>query len=251
MVGISRNNERPATDRWFTATHWSVVLAAARKETPQAAESLEQLCRTYWPALYAYIRREGYGAAEAEDLTQDFFAHLLRHDFLARVNQPQGKFRSFLLTWLKHFLADARDKAQAQKRGGGLLLSLEAFADEERARCEPVDGLTPDQVFDRCWAETLLARAQARLRDEYVARGRRELFELISDLEPGTHGEIGYAAIGQRLGLSAGGVKTAVHRLRRRYREILREEVAQTVSRPEEMEEEVRHLLTVGRPRGG
>jgi len=231
---------------WFTTTHWSVVLAAKDKDSPQATEALEQLSRHYWPPLYAYIRREGYERTEAQDLTQEFFARLLAKDYLQHLRHREGKFRSFLLTFLKHFLSDERDKAGAQKRGGGkTFVSLDETSAEDRYLDASSNGLSPEQIYDRRWAQTVMERALSRLRDEYVAGGKAELFEQLKDIQPGEHGEASYAEIGARLGLAKGTIASAVHRLRKQHREILREEIAQTVARPEEIDEEIRNLLVV------
>ena len=239
-----------ATDRGgashFADTHWSVVLAAREEGSSRAADAMEKLCRTYWRPLYAYVRRQGHNPEEAEDLTQEFFAKLLAKDYLQHLQHREGKFRSFLLTFVKRFLSDERDKAGAQKRGGGKsLISLDETSAEETYLNEPRNDLSPDQIFDRRWAQSVMARALSRLRQEYVAGGKGELFDQLKDIQPGEHGESSYAEIGARLGLAVGTVKSAVHRLRRRHREILREEIAQTVARPEEIDEEIRNLLTV------
>ena len=231
---------------YFTETHWSVVLAAKEEGSSRAAEAMEKLCRTYWRPLYAYVRRQGHNPEEAEDLTQEFFAKLLAKDYLQHLRHQEGKFRSFLLTFVKRFLSDERDKAGAQKRGGGkTFISLDDTSAEERYLNEPRNDLSPDQIFERRWAQTVLERALNRLREEYVAGGKQALFEQLKEIQPGEHGESSYAEIGARLGLAEGTVKSAVHRLRRRLRELLREEIAQTVARPEEIDEEIRNLLAV------
>jgi RNA polymerase sigma-70 factor (ECF subfamily) len=239
----------PPTDpsgRVFATTHWSVVLAAKTGSSPTSDEAMEKLCRAYWPPLYAYIRREGHGATEAQDLTQEFFARLLAKDYLQHLRHQEGKFRSFLLTFLKHFLSDQRDKAGAQKRGGGkTFVSLDETSAEERFLAAPLNGLSPDQIFERRWAQTVMERALNRLREEYAAGGKAVLFDELKDIQPGVHGESSYAEIGARLGLAEGTIASAVHRLRKRHREIVREEIAQTVARPEEIDEEIRNLLAV------
>ena len=230
----------------FADSHWSVVLAAKAEGSAQAAEALEKLCRTYWRPLYAFVRRQGHSPEAAEDLTQEFFAKLLARDYLQHLRHCDGKFRSFLLTLVKHFLADERDRVNAQKRGGGkTFVSLDDTMAEERHLRGANNALSPDQIFERRWAQTVMERALNRLRGEYVAGGREALFEQLKDIQPGEHGESSYAEIGARLGLAEGTVKSAVHRLRRRHRELLREEIAQTVARPEEIDEEIRNLLTV------
>ena len=236
----------PLTNQWFVTTHWSVVQAATAEDLAKAAAALETLCRTYWPPLYAYIRRDGHSAEDAQDLTQEFFARLLEKDYLRHLRHQHGKFRSFLLTFLKHFLADERDKAAAQKRGGGrTFVSLDETSAEERHLLDAVDQLNPDQLFERRWAETVLQQALQRLRGEYEAGGKAALFERLKDMQPGEHGALSYAAVGGQLGMTEAAIKSAVHRLRQRHRELLREEIARTVTRPEEIDEEIRYLLRV------
>ena len=244
MVDHAMNSE--SRNPIFATTHWSLVLRAGDEADSQAASALDQLCRTYWYPLYAYVRRQGRGPEESQDLTQEFFARLLARDYLQHLRHQEGKFRSFLLTFVKHFLADERARAGAQKRGGGkIFVSLDETSAEERYLSEPVNALSPDQIFERRWAQTVMERGLGRLREEYEAGGKAALFEQLKDIQPGEHGESSYAEIGARLGLAEGAVKSAVHRLRRRHREILREEIAQTVARPEEIDEEIRNLLTV------
>ncbi len=234
----------PSRAAGFAATHWTVVLAAARGEEPsRAAAAMTELCRTYWYPLYAFLRRRGHEAHEAEDLTQEFFARLLGPHFLAAVDRRKGKFRSFLLAALKHFLADQRDRAAAQKRGGGqVVLSLDRLDAETRYAREPAQDLTPEKMFEKQWALSVLERVLSRLHDELVAEGKAALFEALKDTLTGA-GAGGYAALGGRLGMSEGAVKVAAHRLRRRYRALLREEIAQTVAGPDEVDDEIRYLL--------
>jgi RNA polymerase sigma factor (sigma-70 family) len=230
----------------FAATRWSVVLAAARGgDSPPAADALAELCRTYWYPLYAYIRRRGYETHEAEDLTQDFFTRLLAKDYLAGVAREKGKFRSFLLVALKHFLANEWDRAQAQKRGGGkAIIALDALTAENRYRLEPADTLTPERLFEQQWALTVLEQTLDRLQAEFVANGKRELFETLKRFLTGDGQPSSYAEVGAELGMSAGAVKVAVHRLRRRYRQLLRDQIAQTVASPDEIDEEIHYLLS-------
>jgi RNA polymerase sigma-70 factor (ECF subfamily) len=230
----------------FATTHWSVVLAAREAHSSQAATALETLCRTYWPPLYAFIRREGHGVEDAQDLTQEFFARLVEKDWLNHLHHQRGKFRSFLLTFLKHFLSDERDRARAQKRGGGQpMISLDQFEGEERDGLGPVDTLTADQVFERRWAHAVLHQAVERLRDEYVRAGQSVLFDHLKDLEPGERGARSHAELGAQWGMTEAAVKSAVHRMRRRHQELLREDIAHTVGDPAEIQEEIRHLLDV------
>ncbi len=232
--------------RWFATTHWSVVLAAKQGESSEAADALEKLCRAYWPPLYAYIRRDGHDATAAQDLTQDFFARLLAKDYLQRAHRQKGKFRSFLLAYLKNFLSEQRRRAGAQKRGGGCaFISLNEPGGEEGYLLERVDDLTPDQVFERRWAQAILQTALNRLREEYAARGQTALFERLQDYQPREPGGRSYVQLGEELGMTESAVKSAVQRMRQRHRELLREEVAQTVTRPEEIDEELRHFRAV------
>jgi RNA polymerase sigma factor (sigma-70 family) len=231
----------------FAATRWTMVLAAAGGQpSPRAAEAMAELCRDYWYPLYAYIRRRGHETHEAEDLTQEFFLRLLAKKSLAGVSPEKGKFRAFLLAALKHFLANEWDRAQTQKRGGGnSVFSLNAPAADTRYRLEPVDELTPERLFERQWALTVLDRVLARLQAESAVReGRQAVFEQLKPFLTGTGASAGYALVAVELGMTAGAVKVSVHRLRRRYRELLREEIAQTVASPEEIDEEIGYLLS-------
>lgn len=235
-----------AVGKVFATTHWSVVLAAKQMEGTVAEAALERLCRVYWPPLYGYIRREGYDVETARDLTQEFLSRFIHKESLNHLQDQRGKFRSFLLTFLKHFLSDQRDLRRAQKRGGGkALISLDQMAAEERAWAEPADHLTPEQVFERRWAQTLMERAVDRLRAEYAERGKAAMYELLKDIQPGERGELTYADVAARLGTSEQAVKNAVHRLRRRYAQFLRDEIAKTVAEPWEVDEELRHLMTI------
>ena len=230
----------------FADTHWSVIFAAKEDDSVQAADAMETLCRTYWRPVYAFIRGQGHGQDEAEDLTQEFFTRLLAKNYLRHLHHREGKFRSFLLTFVKCFLSDERDKAGAQKRGGGkTFVSLDDTSAEDRHVGQTQNGLNPERLFERRWAQTLMEQAFHRLRAEYATAGKTALFEQLKDLQPGEHGESSYAGIAARLGLAEGTIKSAVHRLRRRHRELLREEIAQTVTHPEEIDEEIQSLLTV------
>jgi len=233
-----------ASDAWFVTTHWSVVLSAQEKPSSTANPALETLCRTYWPPIYAFVRRQGYSPPDAQDLTQEFFSRLLEKDYMASVNSSKGRFRSFLLASLKHFLANEWDKARAQKRGGNrVLIPIHSGPAETAYGLEPVENITPETVFERRWALTLLELVLARLRAEQVRDGKVKLFEELKTTLTGERGALRYAEIGARLNLSEGAVKVAVHRLRKRYRELLREEIAHTVSGPEQIEGEIRALF--------
>ena len=238
--------------RWFATTHWSVVLAAKQGEPSEVAAALEKLCRTYWPPLYAYIRRDGHDVTEAQDLTQEFFGRLLSRDYLQRLQQQQGKFRSFLLAYLKNFLSEQRRRAGAQKRGGQCtFISLDEPIGEDGYLLEPVDELTPDQVFERRWAQAVMQTALDRLREEYAARGQAALFQRLQDYQPHEPGGQSYAQLGDEFAMTEAAVKSAVQRMRQRHGEVLREEIADTVTRPEEIDEELRHFRALlGRGRG-
>jgi RNA polymerase sigma-70 factor (ECF subfamily) len=227
----------------FATTHWSLILRA--KEGGEAgAAALEALCRAYWRPLRSYLLRYGYSLADAEDHTQEFFARLLRRGSFSKVEPERGRFRNFLLVSLRHFLADEHDKAITARRGGGVpLVSLDLPSDEDYPQFEPVDHLTPEQIFERRWAETVLARARAKLREECQANHKLAVYEALGP--EGNDLDETYQQIGGRLGLSEEGVKSAAFRLRRRYRELIRAEVAETVDNEAELEEELRHLLRV------
>ena len=229
----------------FGPTQWSVVLAAARKRDLVLAEqSLEKLCRVYWLPLYTYIRRQGESPHDAQDLTQEFFARLLEKNFLGAVDQTKGRFRSFLLAALKHFLSNQRDRARAQKRGGGQTpLSLDFSGAETSLGFQPADEQTPEKAFDKQWALTLLEQSLARLRKEYCDRGRAEIFEHLKTTLTEGRSDVAYAELAVKLGISEASVKMAVHRLRQRYREVLRAEIAETVAQESEVEDELREVF--------
>ena len=246
MTSSEEQRVASATHAWFTTTHWTVILAAAGPTAPEASEALEKLCRAYWYPLYAYVRRRGYAPHDAQDLTQEFFARLLARNFLQGVAADKGRFRSFLLASLNHFLADEWDKARAQKRGGNQFhLSLDATTGEDRYQLEPADDFNAEKLFERRWAAALLEQARSRLETEYVESGRAELYQRLRTVEAGSRATPPYAQLGAEVGLSESAVKSAVFRMRRRYHELLREEVAGTVSGPSEIDEEIRYLITV------
>jgi RNA polymerase sigma-70 factor (ECF subfamily) len=233
-------------DPVFTSTHWSQVVAAADTTSPRAAEALAQLCRTYWYPLYVFVRRQGIGAEEAQDLTQAFFARLLEKNFIATAVEEKGRFRSFLLVTLKRFLINERERGQAQKRGGGQqLISLDDTEAEGRYRLEPADELTADRIYERRWALALLDQVMLGLRRECAADGREGWFDALKLFLHDEKSPVSQAEIGRRFGVSESAVKSAVHRLRARYRERLREEVANTVANPSEIDDELRYLLAV------
>jgi RNA polymerase sigma factor (sigma-70 family) len=228
----------------FATTHWSVVLASADQNSPQGAAALEQLCRTYWYPLYAYVRRRGYQPEDAEDLTQEFFARFLAGNYLARVDRERAKFRSYLLGALNHFLADAWDHAHRIKRGGTQALqTFDVRAAESRYTLEPVEELNPDRLFDRRWALTVLGQVLSRLREEYERSGKGRLFEKLSAFLPVDAEAASYGDLAGELEMTESAVRVAVHRLRRRYGQLFASEVAQTVASPAEIQDEMRYLL--------
>jgi RNA polymerase sigma-70 factor (ECF subfamily) len=230
----------------FATTHWSVVLAAGQSTDAQASEALEQLCRTYWYPLYAFVRRQSRSPEDAQDLTQGFFAHLLRKDFLSGVGREKGRFRSFLLACLKHFLADEWEKARTAKRGGTCAeIPLNLDGAEERYQLEACVEANAESLYERRWAVDLLDRVLDRLRHEAVTSGREAVFDQLQCCLLGERPTQTYAQLGATLDLSETAVKVSVHRLRQRYRELLHEEIAHTVTRPEEIDEEMRYLFEV------
>jgi RNA polymerase sigma-70 factor (ECF subfamily) len=228
----------------FATTRWTVVLAAGDRSSPAADVALEELCRTYWYPLYAYVRRQGHAREDAQDLTQAFFAKLLEKNYLAGLDSNRGRFRAFLLTALKHFLINEWDRSRRQKRGGGqTLLSLDWSDADTRYQVDPADNLSPDKLYDRAWALTLLERVVGRLREESVAEGRGGQFEMLKFYLMVGKDDIPHAEAAAALLLSEGAVRVAIHRLRRRYRELLKQEIAQTLSDPAQADEEMRALL--------
>lgn len=228
----------------FATTHWTVVLAASRRTDPHAQAALEELCRTYWFPLYAYVRRRGHTKEDAEDLTQAFFARFLQKNYLADLRSNQGLFRAFLLATLKHFLANEWDKSHRQKRGGDLPhLSLDWQSADLQFQAAESTELSPDRAFDREWAVALLARVIQRLGAECAAETRKFHFERLREFLTAGKGEASYAEAARDLGLDETAVRVAVHRLRKRYRQLLRAEIANTLAEPEQVEEEMRALF--------
>jgi DNA-directed RNA polymerase specialized sigma24 family protein len=220
------------------------VLAARQNDGLVAREALANLCQTYWLPLYAFIRRQGLSSHEAEDLTQEFFYHFLERDSLAYVRPTAGKFRSFLLACLKNFLANQRDRANAQRRGGGQrFVPLDSKAAETRCSFEPSDQQTPEAIFERRWAYTVLERAMQDLQQEYLASEKREFFEDLQSFLPGGQGNASRTGLAAKRGVSVGALDVAIHRLRQRFGALLRQQVAHTVSTEAEVEEEIRHLI--------
>ncbi len=229
----------------FVTTHWSVVLVAGRSDSTRARNALARLCQTYWYPLYAYVRRRGHSAHDAQDLTQEFFARLLERHTLASADPNRGRFRSFLRSAMNHFLAHEWEKARAQKRGGGCpILSLDLARAEQRYDLEPADNSTPDKLFDKHWASALLEEVLNQLEAEYQQAGKAELFAALKQTLTGTRESQPYAVLATSLGMNEAAVKVAVHRLRKRYRELLRVEITNIVADPEQADDEVRHLFT-------
>jgi len=228
----------------FATTRWSLVLAAGRRSNPRSAEALASLCELYWYPVYAFVRRQGFRAEEAADLTQEFFARVLQKNYFQEADPARGRFRAFLCVSVRHFLSNERDRGRALKRGGDRPpLSLEVETAEGRYQLEPRDDLTPEKLFDRRWAMILLDRALGRLRDQYASAGKADLFGHLHEVLTGDRGDVPYSEIGLKTGMSEGAVKVAVHRLRRRFREALVAEIAETVSDAADIDAEIRHLL--------
>jgi RNA polymerase sigma-70 factor (ECF subfamily) len=230
----------------FLTTRWSVVLAARDDVSDEAHLAMEALCRTYWQPLYLYARRHGHSPQDAEDLTQGFFARLLEKDWLAAVEQERGRFRQFLLMAFKRFLANEHDHAQRLKRGGGAhVVPLDTVLGEKLYREETSPSASADEVYDRRWALSLLDLSLARLRQEFEGAGRGNEFNVLKPQLTAPRGDIAYAELAEELGTSEGAARVAVHRLRKRFREVFREEIAHTVGDPVELDAELRHLVTV------
>ena len=235
----------------FASTQWSVVVAAQSRGTAAGAEALATLCRRYWRPLYTFLRRRGLAAEDAQDLTQAYFARMMEKNFLGQVDPNLGRFRSFLLASLKHFLANEWDRERAQKRGGGVeFVSIDDLtgAEHDLARFAPAPTLTPEQLYDRNWAMTILANATARLEGEFSAAGKSHLFDALRVFLAGDRPGLKYADVAASLGISEGTVRVSVYRLRDRFRAVLRTEIAQTLANPSDpaaVDEELRYLLSV------
>jgi RNA polymerase sigma factor (sigma-70 family) len=228
----------------FPTTRWTLVVAAGDPERKEARSALVSLCENYWYPLYAYLRRRGYPPDEAQDLTQEFFMRVLEGRYLDRADPEKGRFRSFLLTSLKFFVADEEDRQRAHKRGGGMVVSLEFSSGEDRYQREPAHDENPERIFERRWALSVLDRVVERLRCEFVQHGRSEHFERLKVFLLG-QSEAPYAALACEMNTSEGALKVAIHRLRKRYRELFRQEIADTVADPAEVESELRYLAAV------
>jgi RNA polymerase sigma factor (sigma-70 family) len=243
LPATRESGSRAAT---FVTTHWTVVLQAGAHDSPQAAAALESLCDAYWYPLYSYVRRQGHSPHDAEDLTQAFFAHLLALNYLRLADRNRGRFRTFLLAAFKNFLINEWKQANRQKRGAGQpAVSLDEVLAESRFAAEPTVAQPPDTHYDRAWAATLMERALAALRAEFERSDKQDQFERLKSYVWGEKNALSYAEMAAQLGQTEGAVKVAVHRLRQRYGELLRAEVAQTVATPVEVDEELRYLVAV------
>ncbi len=238
------NANLPGAGR-FATTHWSVVLAAGRPKSASYTQALETLCQTYWFPLYAYLRRHGNDSHQAQDYTQAFFTALLDKGGLGLADPKRGKFRSFLLASLKHFLSNERARARAKKRGGGRkVLSLDFENAESQYALEPRDELSPEKLFERSWALTVLDRTMTRLQAEAIRTNKQKLFDFLKVYLTAEEGSVPYRDAAVELDMTEGAVRIAVHRLRKRYRELLRDEIAQTVTSDDQIDEEIRDLFT-------
>lgn len=237
-------NSTPSSAGRFATTHWSIILAASDSASTQHESALATLCQTYWFPLYAYLRRRGYDSHQAEDYTQGFFAGILERKGLQKADPKYGKFRSFLLASLKNFLADEWDRDHAQKRGGDKkVLSLDFDAAASRYDQEPEYQMSPEKLFERSWALTILTRAMDRLKAESIVSDKQQLFDCLKIYLTAEKGAVPYKDVASKLNMTEGAVKVAVHRLRRRYRELVRDEIAQTVTAEAQIDEEIRDLF--------
>lgn len=234
----------PSGTSRFATTHWSVILAAGDSSSQRHEQALSTLCQTYWFPLYAYLRRQGHKAHQAEDYTQAFFAQILEKNYLCDIKRKPAKFRSFLLMALKRFIADQQCRARAVKRGGGhKMLSLNFEGAESQYALEPASELSPEKVFDKSWVLTLLEQTMTRLETELAGMNKQKLFEILKVYLAGKEVSIPYRDLAVQLDMTEGAVKAAVYRLRRRYREILRDEIAQTVTTGDQIDDEIRGLF--------
>ena len=230
--------------RDFFTTHWSIVRQASDAESPDSMAALEKLCRAYWYPLYAFVRRRGLGGEDARDLVQGFFAVLLEKNYVASADMERGRFRTFLLAAMNHYLANEWDRSQAMKRGGGVSkFSLDALDAEDRYRLDPADSAEPDHSYDRHWAETLLETVLGQLRREFDDIGRGQRFDDLKSHLLGAPDAPGYTELAQRMGITETGVRSVVHRMRKRFAVLIRSEIAQTVTCAEDVEDEIRHLF--------
>ncbi len=243
MDSCNSSEDSSESSGWFATTHWTVVIRAKEGDSPEGSEALAKLCRTYWKPVNAYIRRTVSNWADADDLTQQFFARFLEKKHYTLADRDRGRFRSFLLTCVKHFLANERGRLMAQKRGGGrAAISLDQDG-VNSLRAEIADEGTGEREYERSWAMTLLGQGRSRVRNEYRCAGKSDRFIQLEQFLPGESSELTYAEVASRLGIPEGTLKSDVHRLKRRYRELLRQEIAQTVGTSGEIDEELRYLI--------
>jgi DNA-directed RNA polymerase specialized sigma24 family protein len=247
ITGMESSDRHPGIERsprTFRTTRWSVVLSAGRDSSPDSQRALESLCSSYWEPLYAYVRRRVPDVSEAQDLTQAFFVELLEKNYVGSATPQRGRFRAFLLTAFKHFLSRQWEKARAQKRGGGRAkLPLDFSTADSKYSFEPSGGLTAERLYERTWSITLLAQVMERLREEFVQAGKSDQFDELKEFLIGDHSGRTYANAAEQLQTTEAAAKMAVSRMRKRYRELLREEIAHTVDREDEIEDEIRSLF--------
>jgi RNA polymerase sigma-70 factor (ECF subfamily) len=228
----------------FATTHWSNVFSAGQAGSPERDIALERLCRTYWYPLYSFVRRRGFNAHEAQDLTQGFFARFLEKNYVAEADAAKGRFRTFLLNCLQSYLANEWDRKNAQKRGGGAqIISIDAQSADERYQLEPVTELTPERIFEKQWLEALLESVLHRLREEFIAAERAGQFDLLKIYLVDERGAVPFSEMAAKLGVTESALKGVVRRMRQRYRDLFREEIAQTVLNPREVDAELQHLI--------
>ncbi len=253
MSEENHSGPRSEAPRWFTTTHWTVVLGAKSDDPAQAAEALSRLCSTYWTPVHSYIQQQGRRFADTEDLTQQFFERFLAKEQYRLAQRDRGRFRSFLLTTVKNFLINEWARASAEKRGGGREpISLdETDSEGENLRMELADELTAERIYEQTWALALLDKVRNRLATEYATGGKADRFALLEKFLPGEETDLTYAQAAARLGVAEGTIKSDVHRLKRRYRDLLRQEIAHTVATENEVDDELRYLLAVLSERRG
>jgi RNA polymerase sigma-70 factor (ECF subfamily) len=244
LTSINSDPSSTAPGDIFATTHWTVVLAAGKRHTPQSDLALEELCRTYWFPLYAYVRRRGHNKQDAEDSVQAFFARFLAKNYLASLGAERGRFRAFLLASLKHFLINEWKKSRRLKRGGGEKnLSLDWQTADTKFQVASTNEPSPDKAFDREWALALLAKVIERLQKECEADGKAKLFEQLKTFLMAGKAEAAQSETAKILGMEEGAVRVAIHRLRKRYRQLLRDEISQTLTDPAQVDEEMRALF--------
>lgn len=244
MAAHTMDGSESRSGEWFSTTHWTTVLAAKDAASPRASEALEKLCRAYWWPLYAFVRRRGFDSPDAQDLTQEFFTRLLEKNWLNSVDRAKGKFRSFLLAALEHFLANEWRRSQAQKRGGGLtFMSLDEEGAEQQYHQVATSSLSPEQLFEQQWATALLDRVLAELREEFTATGKGALFQELKIFLTGEKRAVSYAELATKFDTTEAALKMAVSRMRQRYGTLLRAQIAHTVASPEQIDQELRQLM--------